>query len=57
MNEDYDPDDEWETKVLYYEGYLTSFSNEEIVIRYGASGRFSDDWKNKNLKVQVTLSK
>ncbi len=36
---------------------LNKFNGDVIVIRYGASGDFDDDWKNKNLKVVFTISK
>ena len=36
---------------------LDKFNDEVIIIRYGASGNFYDNWKNKNLKITFTISK
>lgn len=36
---------------------LNKFYEDVIIIRYGASGNFDDNWKNKNLKVMFTISK
>lgn len=35
---------------------LSLFNNDEITIRYGASGEGDDDWKNKNLSVTLDYS-
>lgn len=36
---------------------LNKFNEDVIIIRYGASGKDYDNWKNKNLKIQFTISK
>jgi|GEM_PF-3541704 MAC/Perforin domain. len=37
--------------------FVSQLFNEKIYIRYGASGSLDDDWKNKNLKVEIKLTK
>ena len=43
--------------ILYFEAQISSLTNRNsFVVRYGASGAFSDTWVNKNLSVQVGFS-
>lgn len=46
------------TKVTFYcELNLANINNNDFVIRYDASGKNDDDWKNQNVKVYVGVSK
>ena len=43
--------------IFYVELELLNIVDNDFVIRYGASGNFDDDWKNKNVSVQIGFSK
>lgn len=43
--------------TFYFEVSIFNIKENDFVIRYGASGKFSDDWENKNLNIQVGFSK
>lgn len=42
---------------FYFELSIFNIKDNDFVIRYGASGKFSDDWENQNLKIQIGFSK
>jgi hypothetical protein len=46
----------YKTYTFYIEIDLASVTDNVFYIRYGASGLFSDTWRNKNAKVQVGWS-
>lgn len=50
-------DTEYRTYTFYFEVDINNVRDNDFVIRYGAGGSFSDDWKNKNVKIQVGWSK
>ncbi len=41
----------------YYNVSLDDFVGGKCYIRYGASGRYNDDWDNKNIKVKLTFER
>ena len=43
--------------TFYVELELLNIMDNDFIIRYGASGNFDDDWKNKNVSVQIGFSK
>ncbi len=43
--------------TFYLELNLANINDNYFVVRYGASGSFDDDWKNRNIKVFVGASK
>ncbi len=47
----------YQTVTFYFELNLSNITDNDFVIRYGASGSFDDDWKNQNLSVYIGLSK
>jgi len=47
----------YETELKFENISLDKFMNNEFVIRYGASGKGSDAWENKDLKIQLVIKK
>lgn len=47
----------YKTYTFSCEFFLDQLENEKIYLRYGASGALDDDWKNKNVIVNITLTK
>lgn len=50
-------DDYYYKHTYTYKTDLAKFNYNMIVIRYDSSGNFSNVWKNKNLNVNITISK
>lgn len=46
----------YKTYTFYVEIDMASVTDNDFFIRYSASGMFSDNWKNKNVKIQVGWS-
>ena len=47
----------YQTYHYTYNIDLDKFNEDVIIIRYGASGNFEDNWKNKNLRITFTVTK
>ena len=47
----------YESELKFENISLDKFSNNEFVIRYGASGDWGDDWENKDLKIKLVMKK
>jgi len=47
----------WGVHSFDFTGIPLTTDLQQLVIRYGASGLFSDDWINKDLKVQFIFTK
>jgi hypothetical protein len=47
----------YESQLKFENISIDKFMNNEFVLRYGASGSGFDDWKNKDLKVQLLFNK
>ena len=47
----------YESELKFENVSLDKFSNNEFVIRYGASGDWGDDWENKDLKIKLVMKK
>ncbi|MCR3905714.1 MAG: MACPF domain-containing protein [Tenericutes bacterium] len=47
----------WQIHSFAFSGIPLTVNLQQMVIRYGASGSFSDDWINKDLKVQFVFRK
>lgn len=45
------------TYYFYFEIAIANIKENDIVLRYGASGKNEDTWDNKNLSVQIGFSK